>query len=115
MGGASNDKPTGGDGVDYSDGGDGNDILLGGKGNDIMTGGAGSDVFAFDEQMRADVITDFTIGGDLLDFISFSYESMDDLTITRLGADVETRTSARDSALLLGVDAAELWESDFLL
>jgi len=55
-------------------GGKGADILIGGVGKDVMTGGAGADTFVFlapsdsaRTRKRADVITDFTPGSDLID------------------------------------------------
>ncbi|HEY9624582.1 MAG TPA: calcium-binding protein [Crinalium sp.] len=74
-----------------ADGGDGNDILIGGTGTivgangavtgDVLTGGAGKDTFQFSTDPfagatpgqnlnRPDVITDYTIGGDVLAFSS---------------------------------------------
>jgi Ca2+-binding RTX toxin-like protein len=54
-------------------GGAGNDTLIGGKGADSLTGGAGADVFVFREASDSlrgarDVLTDFTVGEDSLDF-----------------------------------------------
>ena len=82
-GGAGNDTLYGGNGADRLAGGDGNDLMFGGKGadiliggvgKDVMTGGAGADTFVFlapsdsaRTRKRADVITDFTPGSDLID------------------------------------------------
>ncbi|MCL2876168.1 MAG: M10 family metallopeptidase C-terminal domain-containing protein [Betaproteobacteria bacterium] len=77
-GGAGNDTLHGGFGNDYLYGGDGNDVLYGGAGNDFLYGGkgadtlyggAGRDTFVFTEVDSAiDVIGDFEIGIDKLDF-----------------------------------------------
>ncbi|CAN7313565.1 calcium-binding protein [Caulobacter sp. LjRoot300] len=82
-GNAGDDTLGGGDGADYLDGGAGsdtldggagNDILIGGGGGDSLTGGAGNDTFRYayvaDSKPDAyDIITDFTVGSDLLDLI----------------------------------------------
>ncbi|CAH0535813.1 hypothetical protein VST7929_03287 [Vibrio stylophorae] len=64
----------GGLGDDILTGGDGDDILIGGAGNDILTGGAGDDVFLWEigdvgtpASPAMDIITDFTVGEDMLD------------------------------------------------
>jgi Ca2+-binding RTX toxin-like protein len=48
----------------------GNDVVNGRGGADRLTGGAGSDRFVFDSQANAagDMVTDFSIGSDVLDF-----------------------------------------------
>lgn len=80
-GGDGNDELEGGEGNDYLDGGAGNDILKGGVGNDYIDGGAGMDtltgsagvdIFAFDYDevsLVADIITDFEVGIDRLEFV----------------------------------------------
>ena len=82
-----NDVLRGGQGKDTIDGGADNDTIFGdlgddeitgGTGYDVMTGGAGADTFVFAEDhatllltganaYRADAITDFAVGEDLLD------------------------------------------------
>jgi autotransporter-associated beta strand protein len=76
------DQIQGGDYSDNIDGGDGNDKIAGNGGLDIMTGGAGNDVFKFRKasdsglidlvtmNSNADVITDFTLGQDRLNFVN---------------------------------------------
>ena len=62
----------GGAGNDVLKGGDGHDYLAGGSGVDTMTGGAGTDIFAFDYDgvsTDADIITDFEVGIDRLEFV----------------------------------------------
>ena len=61
-----------GDGNDVLDGGAGNDCLKGGAGRDTLTGAAGSDIFSFDYDegsIEADIITDFEVGIDRLEFV----------------------------------------------
>lgn len=74
LGGNGADALDGGIGADTMDGGDGADVLTGGAfGTDIMTGGDGADRFVFagvDDSLAtraADVITDFTVGVDVID------------------------------------------------
>lgn len=81
-GGSGNDTIVGGNTIAATDvliGGAGNDTITGGQGADIVTGGAGADVFAFAAAAaantngttfgtNADVITDFVVGTDKLQF-----------------------------------------------
>ncbi|QBF33912.1 hypothetical protein [Thalassococcus sp. S3] len=88
-----NDTVYGGDSFDFIDAGEGNDLVFGGNGRDriflgagndryidntqggalgqdTVTGGAGADLFVFGTATAADVITDFTVGTDTLQFAS---------------------------------------------
>jgi Ca2+-binding RTX toxin-like protein len=79
-GGAGNDEIWTDDGNDVANGGgddlicgeNGNDYLVGGTGLDVMTGGNGDDVFGLTKadviDGSVDVITDFGVGEDLLEF-----------------------------------------------
>jgi serralysin len=80
----------GGAGNDFIDGGAGNDFIKGELGVDTLTGGSGSDTFAFEltgspGQTPTDVVTDFTIGEDDLNFTVGSYGSDFDRTIAGNG------------------------------
>ena len=69
---ADNDELDGGSGNDHLYGGAGRDILIGGLGRDTLTGGAGVDILAFDYDevsLVADIITDFEVGIDRLEFV----------------------------------------------
>jgi Ca2+-binding RTX toxin-like protein len=74
--GKGNDRIYGGDGDDIVFGDGGNDYLFGEIGADTLTGGSGFDVFALaigtgaTGLVAADVITDFTLERDKIDFIS---------------------------------------------
>jgi Ca2+-binding RTX toxin-like protein len=72
-GGGGNDRLFGESGDDTLLGGGGDDGLFGGRGADVMTGGADEDRFVFsrlresgDTTATADLITDFTVGEDVL-------------------------------------------------
>ena len=76
-GGAGDDSLYGGTGADELSGDAGNDLLAGQKGGDTLTGGAGNDtlrggeledVFVFDTGFDADVIEDFSLLEDRLQF-----------------------------------------------
>jgi Ca2+-binding RTX toxin-like protein len=59
----------GGNGSDTLIGGAGNDKLVVGTGNSSLTGGSGDDVFVFSSTRdHSDIITDFTLGQDVVDF-----------------------------------------------
>jgi Ca2+-binding RTX toxin-like protein len=75
--GAGSDLLDGGNGNDWMSGGEGNDVLLGengvdtlagGAGDDTMTGGNSPDLFVFDVDWGADVIKDFDVKNEVLQF-----------------------------------------------
>lgn len=80
-----NDYIFGGDGsIDYLygnggddtiDGGNSLDYINGGAGADTLTGGEGGDLFDYNQfgEMNGDIIIDFALGTDRLDFTSFIY------------------------------------------
>ena len=78
----------GGAGNDELDGGAGNDYLDGGAGRDTLTGGAGSDIFSFDYDdisTDADIITDFEVGIDRLEFVQGFETDEQDFDIAQSG------------------------------
>lgn len=72
VGGAGSDKIFAGAGNDLLDGGAGADWLEDGSGEDRVIGGAGADVFAFVQDGETDVIVDFDLSQDMIDFSKFS-------------------------------------------
>ena len=70
-GGNGNDTINAGSGDDTIDGGSGVDRFFLGAGDDVASGGAGADTFIFRTEDASasdqDVITDFTLGEDILD------------------------------------------------
>ncbi|PHS78920.1 MAG: type I secretion protein [Rhodospirillaceae bacterium] len=74
-GGAGHDFLDGGSGNDQLFGGVGNDTLKGYNGSDTLSGGEGNDIFIYRSISEGeDVITDFSIGEDLLDIASLLAE-----------------------------------------
>ena len=83
-GGPGDDRLFGGEGNDILFGGEGNDRLFGGPGRDTLTGGPGNDSFGIgpgsggNSPSEADVITDFTKGQDIIEFVgNLSFERLD--------------------------------------
>ena len=83
----------GGPGNDTFDGGAGDDTFFpeceeysGPSGNDTFTGGPGSDVFIFDNGSQAGhyVISDFTVGEDILQLSDWGPRSVSELAVTSL-------------------------------
>jgi Ca2+-binding RTX toxin-like protein len=98
VGGDGNDQLFGGMGRDVLYGQNGNDRISGGMGADILAGGAGADVFDFkngdmvdwddlngtwaQKNSQLDVITDFTVGSDIIDFVGYGQvKSIDDISV----------------------------------
>jgi Ca2+-binding RTX toxin-like protein len=67
-GGAGDDTLLGGNGADLLNGGAGADVIVGGRGFDLASGGAGQDTFVFDRFDRTDILSDFEVETDLIDF-----------------------------------------------
>lgn len=82
----------------------------GNAGDDTMTGAGGIDYFNFGSDDGNDVITDFTVGEDKLEFRTIS--SMDNFTITSTATETVVQY-ANSQITLTGV--AAITESDFLL
>lgn len=116
-------------GNDIMDGGAGNDQLLAFFGDDTMTGGVGDDTFSFwageedyevfpqrssqDGIFGDNVITDFTVGEDTIDFAGRLVRRFEDLEITQDGNDALISFFWGDSVRLEGVDANTLTADDF--
>jgi Ca2+-binding RTX toxin-like protein len=112
--GAGNDVITGNDagnlldagaGNDLITGGAGNDTIVGGLGDDDLTGGAGTNTFVFAGNFGKDVISDFKVGVDKLEFAGISAS---DVTFT---ADGEVSFGANHITILANGD---LTSSDFI-
>ena len=110
----------GDDGDNVLKGGEGDDELNGRDGNDTLTGGLGADTFVFvnrEDDADLDVVTDFELGIDLLDF-SDNANFIDDFQefqqySQQVGADVVIDTG--DGAVTLqGVQLSDFTNNDFL-
>lgn len=111
-GGGGKDYLDGGADADELDGGAGKDTIIGGGGNDTLTGGDDGDRFVFAFGDGLDVITDFDINEDLVQFTSsgLSYGDLDYLDTTD---GVMVSYSNADGFLLAGLTQAELDAADF--
>lgn len=103
-GGMARDRLFGNAGNDELDGGDGNDLLVGGRGDDTLTGGKHADTFRFGPDSGDDVVTDYQVGKDVLDFDQYGADAQFDTTESD-GNTVITITDGDDVATvtLLGV------------
>lgn len=103
----------GSDDGDVITGSDADNVLNGAGGDDILTGGEGSDTFTFEGLFGDDVITDFQVGIDRLDFADFgddfaqavAVEAVDNGTLLTLGDN--------GSVLLAGVSSFDI-NDDFV-
>lgn len=110
-GGRGADNIDGGGGDDMIDGGDGTDTIIGGEGDDRLTGGSRADIFVFASDGGDDVVTDYE---DNLDKIQIDGGlAFVDIDIDQDGADAIISFGAA-TITLLGQDATELTETDFL-
>jgi Ca2+-binding RTX toxin-like protein len=71
-----NDRLFGEEGNDSLLGGDGNDVLCGGEGYDKLQGGQGADHFLFSGTSGTDVITDFDVFEDQIEFDGITYKGL---------------------------------------
>lgn len=118
------DELDGGEGNDELYGGNGDDVLVGGQGSDKLYGGAGNDVFKFSDldvtgAVSNDVIYDFNILDDFIDFSNLSYISdFGDVieNAVQNGNDVEIFMNAYDDYVvkLENVSLAQLSAGDFI-
>ena len=75
---AGNDELKAGSGDDTLLGGDGDDRLIGMKGADQIAGGAGADTFVFIAAAATDVVADYEVGIDALEFDASYWTGMAD-------------------------------------
>jgi Ca2+-binding RTX toxin-like protein len=81
-----NNLLVGGGNVDNLDGRAGDDTLQGGAGNDALTGGSGADTFVVENGMGNDVISDFVLGTDSLDFSALTSAEREAVTFSGNGS-----------------------------
>lgn len=115
-GGDEDDVLFGGSGHDSVFGNDGADILFGSRGTDVLFGGetvGEIDMFRFHEGDGQDVIADFELGVDQIEFIN-RFVGFADLQITQVGADAQVSYGTLGDVLTLSnVEAASLVSEDF--
>ena len=108
------DIVRGGDGNDSIDGGCGNDTLVGGRGDDILTGGGDADVFVFeDDRTRADTITNFEDGLDIIQIGFYGFTGVGDLSLSQIGDDAVITLSDRDSITIEDMLITDLTDANF--
>ena len=106
---------------DHIYGSDGADRLDGGKGDDFLVGGGGNDTFVFQRGSGRDEIADFgrVVGNrDLIDVGDYSFKNFAKLQ-ARISDDslgnAVVRLNDNNSVTVIGVNAADLSASDFIL
>lgn len=118
IGGSGRDSLDGSAGHDKLFGGNGSDALIGGNG-DTLSGGNGSDTFLFRPNFGTNVITDFSINNDVIQFDKSIFASVNDVlhhtTAASAGAIISDGHS--DTITLIGTTLAQLQahQSDFHL
>ena len=112
IGGTGVDILIGAEGADRLSGGAGNDYITGGLGDDELRGGAGEDTFVILAGAGNDVIYDFEIGVDYLEFGDDVYR-FDHLEFIQVGNDVQIKSS-NGTTTLAGINAADINEYDFI-
>ncbi|WP_299143472.1 calcium-binding protein [uncultured Tateyamaria sp.] len=108
------DSIMGGAGQDTILGGGGADTIEGGWGDDELTGGAGADLFVFaDDRTRADTITDFGRGADVIQIGFYGFTDISDLNLNQVGNDAVITLSDRDSITIENTLVTDLTNADF--
>ncbi|MFY2825445.1 beta strand repeat-containing protein [Ruegeria sp. MALMAid1280] len=109
-----NDILSGNSGANTLNGQAGGDVLNGEGGNDILIGGAGQDTFVFAGNFGDDVIQDFEVGIDQLQFGDFGPDFGGNVNVSQDGEDALISFGDAGSVLLAGVNSADLNEDDFV-
>ena len=116
-GGKGRDTLSGGSGNDTLIGGSGDDHIYGGRGHDKVWLGAGSDVFHFTSRDQKATIYDFDVDHDRIDLSAAAWVNagnvLDLMHDTKKGVVLDLGKG--DQITLVGVSAADLSASDFLL
>ncbi len=95
-------------------GGDGDDLISGEGGNDILIGGAGADTFTFGANFGNDLIRDFEVGLDQLQFGDFGPDFGGAVNVAQDGNDAVISFGTEGSVRLAGVNTTDLTEDDFV-
>lgn len=99
-------------GDDALDGRGGNDRIEGGLGEDLMLGGTGDDTFVFKAGHGFDTVADFLAGGTEDRVEVSGYAGYTELR--QVGADTWVVFAETDMLALLGVQASDLGQNDFV-
>lgn len=95
-------------------GGDGDDLISGEGGDDILIGGEGADTFTFGANFGDDVIQDFEVGLDQLQFGDFGPDFGGAVNVAQDGNDAVISFGTEGSVRLAGVNTTDLTEDDFV-
>ncbi|WP_170577838.1 beta strand repeat-containing protein [Ruegeria arenilitoris] len=95
-------------------GGAGGDLISGEGGDDILIGGLGRDTFSFGEDFGNDVIQDFEIGRDQLQFGDLGPDFGGAVNVAQDGNDTLITFGNEGSVRLAGIISADLTEDDFV-
>ncbi|WP_170755768.1 beta strand repeat-containing protein [Ruegeria lacuscaerulensis] len=114
-------SPNGGDdilsgnsGSNTLNGQAGDDVLNGEGGDDILIGGAGNDTFVFEGNFGNDVIQDFEVGLDQLQFGDFGPDFGGSVGVAQDGDDAVISFGNEGSVRLVGINSADLNDDDFV-
>ncbi|MEM9247409.1 MAG: CHRD domain-containing protein [Pseudomonadota bacterium] len=102
-------------GNDVLNGEGGDDLLIGGAGDDILIGGSGADTFAFAPGFGTDVVRDFQLGIDRLDFSDFGPDFDPQASISQDETGAVFSFGSQGGVHLEGVNAESLTSDDFLV
>ena len=100
------DVLSGNSGVNVLNGQAGDDVLNGEGGDDVLIGGSGADTFAFGPDFGNDVIEDFEVGVDALDFSGASSSSF--VRLTQDGDDAVIDFGSEGSVRVAGVQSDDI-------
>lgn len=111
------DTLIGNGGSDWLDAAVGDDIIEAGTGTDGMLGGQGRDQFIFNAGDGYDVIGDFSVIDDILDFSSFGFSSKQDVLdlVIDNGSATRIALGGADFVNLLNVDHLLLSEDNIII
>jgi Ca2+-binding RTX toxin-like protein len=109
-----NDILSGNSGSNTLNGQAGDDVLNGEGGDDILIGGAGNDTFVFEGNFGNDVIQDFEVGLDQLQFGDFGPDFGGSVGVAQDGDDAVITFGNEGSVRLVGINSADLNDDDFV-
>jgi len=108
------DVISGSDLSNVLNGAGGDDALNGEGGDDILIGGEGADTFIFGANFGNDVIQDFEVGLDQLQFGDFGPDFGGGVSVSQDGSDALISFGDQGSVRLAGVNSSDLNDEDFV-